>query len=40
MIYDHLVHGKEMEITPYQVLEQFQIIDQIRAQNPLDTMSI
>jgi predicted dehydrogenase len=40
MIYDHLVHGKEMEITPYQVLKQFQIIDQIRAQNPLDTMSI
>jgi len=35
MIYNHLVDGAEMEITPYQVLKQFQVIDLIRAQNPL-----
>lgn len=35
MIYDYLVNGKEMEITPEQVLLQLQIIDQIHAQNPL-----
>lgn len=40
MIYDNLVSGKEMEITPYQVLKQFKIIDVIRAQNPLDTKTI
>jgi len=34
MIYNHLVHGSEMAVTPYQVLKQFQIIDTIRAQNP------
>ena len=38
MIYDHLVNGTEMEVTPYQVLTQFKVIDQIRAQNPLTTM--
>ncbi len=40
MIHAYLVDGKEMEITPYQVLKQFQIIDQIRAQNPLDTKTV
>lgn len=35
MIYNHLVHGSDMEVTPAQVLKQFQIIDTIRAQNPL-----
>ena len=35
MIYNHLVHGSDMVITPSQVLKQFQIIDTIRAQNPL-----
>ena len=35
MIYDYLVNGKEMEITPYQVLKQLKIIDLIHAQNPL-----
>ena len=35
MIYDHLVDAKEMDITPYQVLKQFKIIDLVRAQNPL-----
>jgi hypothetical protein len=40
MIYDNLVNGKEMEITPYQVLTQFKVIDQIRAQNPLDTKTV
>lgn len=38
MIYDYLVNGTEMEVTPYQVLTQFKVIDQIRAQNPLSTM--
>lgn len=36
MIYNHLVNGTEMEITPYQVLKQFKVIDLIRSQNPLD----
>ena len=40
MIYANLVEGKEMEITPYQVLKQFKVIDQIRAQNPLDTKTV
>lgn len=40
MIYDYLVNGKEMEVTPYQVLKQFQIIDTIRSQNPLDTITV
>jgi len=35
MIYAHLTEGKPMEITPYQVLRQIQVIDQVRAQNPL-----
>jgi len=35
MIYDYLTEGKPMEITPYQVLRQIQVIDEIRAQNPL-----
>ena len=35
MIYDHLVNGKEMEVTPYHVLKQFKVIDLIRSQNPL-----
>ena len=38
MIYDHIVNGAEMEVTPDQVLTQFKVIDQIRAQNPLTTM--
>ena len=38
MIWEHLVNGREMEITPYQVLKQFKVIDLIRAQNPLTTM--
>ena len=40
MIYDYLVNGKEMEITPYQVLKQFKVIDTIRSQNPLDTITV
>ncbi|MBQ6718544.1 MAG: Gfo/Idh/MocA family oxidoreductase [Clostridia bacterium] len=36
MIYDNLVNGKEMEVTPYQVLKQFKVIDLIRSQNPLE----
>ena len=40
MIYAYLVDGKEMEITPYQVLKQFKVIDTIRAQNPLDTITV
>ena len=40
MIYDYLVDGKEMEITPYQVLKQFKVIDTIRSQNPLDTITV
>ena len=35
MIYAHLTEGKKMEINPYQVLRQLQVIDEIRAQNPL-----
>ncbi len=35
MIYDYLVDGKPMQITPYQVLRQLRLIDEIRAQNPL-----
>ncbi len=35
MIYDHLVNGAEMEITPEQVLTQLKVIDLIHAQNPL-----
>ena len=35
MIYDYLVNGKEMEITPYQVLKQLKVIDLVHAQNPL-----
>lgn len=35
MIYDYLVNGKEMVITPYQVLKQLKVIDLIHAQNPL-----
>ncbi len=38
MIYNHLVHGTAMEVTPYQVLKQFQVIDRIRSQNPLDVV--
>lgn len=40
MIYDNLVNGKPMEITPYQVLKQFKVIDLIRAQNPLDVKTV
>ena len=40
MIYDNLVNGKQMEITPYQVLKQFKVIDLIRSQNPLDTKTV
>ncbi|MBE5782695.1 MAG: Gfo/Idh/MocA family oxidoreductase [Clostridiales bacterium] len=35
MIYAHLTEGKPMAITPYQVLTQLKVIDQIHAQNPL-----
>lgn len=35
MIYDYLTEGKPMEVTPYQVLRQLRLIDEIRAQNPL-----
>lgn len=35
MIYDYLVNGKPMEITPEQVLTQLKVIDKIHAQNPL-----
>lgn len=35
MIYDHLTDGTEMQITPYQVLRQLKLIDEIRSQNPL-----
>ncbi len=35
MIYAYLTEGKPMEITPYQVLRQIQVIDEVRAQNPL-----
>lgn len=40
MIYDNIVNGKEMEITPYQVLKQFKVIDLIRSQNPLDVKTV
>lgn len=40
MIYDNLVNGKPMEITPYQVLKQFKVIDLIRSQNPLDVKTV
>lgn len=40
MIYDYLVNGKEMQITPYQVLKQFKVIDLIRSQNPLDVKTV
>jgi len=36
MIYDFLVNGKEMSVTPYQLLPQLKVIDLIHAQNPLD----
>lgn len=35
MIYDYLVNGKEMVVSPYQVLKQLKVIDLIHAQNPL-----
>ncbi len=35
MIYDNLVNGKEMRVTPEQVLLQLQVIDLVHAQNPL-----
>ena len=35
MIYDYLTEGNPMEITPYQVLRQLRLIDEIRTQNPL-----
>ncbi len=35
MIYRNLTEGRPMEITPYQVLAQLKVIDQIHAQNPL-----
>jgi len=35
MIYRNLTEGRKMEITPYQVLRQLKLIDEIRAQNPL-----
>lgn len=35
MIYQHLVNGKPLAITPEQVLTQLKVIDQIHAQNPL-----
>jgi predicted dehydrogenase len=38
MIYDHLVNGKEMAITPEQVLTQLKVIDKIHAQNPLPVL--
>ena len=40
MIYDYLVNGKEMQITPYQVLKQFKVIDLIRSQNPLEVKTV
>lgn len=40
MIYDYLINGKEMEVTPYQVLKQFKVIDVIRSQNPLDVKTV
>lgn len=35
MIYQHLVNGKDLIITPEQVLTQLKVIDKIHAQNPL-----
>lgn len=36
MIYGFLTEGTPMEITPEQVIKQFEVIDLIRAQNPLE----
>lgn len=39
MIYANLTEGKEMQITPEQVLKQLKVIDLIHAQNPLAVKS-
>lgn len=38
MIYQHLVEGKEMEVQPWQVLQQIRLVEQIHADNPLPVL--